>query len=411
MPQSPRSPQSRKSEWPLILGLVLPLSLVAVTLSGCDEPQAAVKPAAPAPVEVGVVEIRPEPLTLTTELPGRTSAHLVAEVRPQVGGIIEQRLFREGAEVSAGALLYRIDPASFQAAYDSAKAALAKAQADIRSVQLKAERYKDLVRIKAVSDQDYDDARAALAQAQAEVEAQKAALETARINLDYTQVRAPIAGRIGRSSVTPGALVTADQTTALATIQQLDPVYVDVQRSSTEWLELQQALKSGRLSHPGADGSITVRLKLEDGSDYPQTGRLLFSEVTVDAGTGAITLRAEFPNPDQRLLPGMYVRAVLEEGIAQQALLVPQRAVSRDARGKASALVVNADGKAERRDLVTERAVGDRWLVTTGIAAGERVIVDNLQKVKAGALVKPVPWTAPKRETAGLRPLTDLDPI
>lgn len=404
-------PQSRKSEWPLILGLVLPLSLVAVTLSGCDEPQAAVKPAAPVPVEVGVVEIRPEPLTLTTELPGRTRAHLVAEVRPQVGGIIEQRLFREGAEVGAGELLYRIDPASFQAAYDSAKAALAKAQADIRSVQLKAERYKDLVRIKAVSDQDYDDARAALAQAQAEVEAQKAALETARINLDYTQVRAPIAGRIGRSSVTPGALVTADQTTALATIQQLDPVYVDVQRSSTEWLELQQALKSGRLSHPGADGSITVRLKLEDGSDYPQTGRLLFSEVTVDAGTGAITLRAEFPNPDQRLLPGMYVRAVLEEGIAQQALLVPQRAVSRDARGKASALVVNADGKAERRDLVTERAVGDRWLVTTGIAAGERVIVDNLQKVKAGALVKPVPWTAPKRETAGLRPLTDLDPI
>lgn len=404
-------PQSRKSEWPLILGLVLPLSLVAVTLSGCDEPQAAVKPAAPAPVEVGVVEIRPEPLTLTTELPGRTRAHLVAEVRPQVGGIIEQRLFREGAEVGAGELLYRIDPASFQAAYDSAKAALAKAQADIHSVQLKAERYKDLVRIKAVSDQDYDDARAALAQAQAEVEAQKAALETARINLDYTQVRAPIAGRIGRSSVTPGALVTADQTTALATIQQLDPVYVDVQRSSTEWLELQQALKSGRLSHPGADGSITVRLKLEDGSDYPQTGRLLFSEVTVDAGTGAITLRAEFPNPDQRLLPGMYVRAVLEEGIAQQALLVPQRAVSRDARGKASALVVNADGKAERRDLVTERAVGDRWLVTTGIAAGERVIVDNLQKVKAGALVKPLPWTAPKRETAGLRPLTDLDPI
>lgn len=404
-------PQSRKSEWPLILGLVLPLSLVAVTLSGCDEPQAAVKPAAPAPVEVGVVEIRPEPLTLTTELPGRTRAHLVAEVRPQVGGIIEQRLFREGAEVGAGELLYRIDPASFQAAYDSAKAALAKAQADIRSVQLKAERYKDLVRIKAVSDQDYDDARAALAQAQAEVEAQKAALETARINLDYTQVRAPIAGRIGRSSVTPGALVTADQTTALATIQQLDPVYVDVQRSSTEWLELQQALKSGRLSHPGADGSITVRLKLEDGSDYPQTGRLLFSEVTVDAGTGAITLRAEFPNPDQRLLPGMYVRAVLEEGIAQQALLVPQRAVSRDARGQASALVVNADGKAERRDLVTERAVGDRWLVTTGIAAGERVIVDNLQKVKAGALVKPLPWSAPKRETAGLRPLTDLDPI
>lgn len=404
-------PQSRKSEWPLILGLVLPLSLVAVTLSGCDEPQAAVKPAAPAPVEVGVVEIRPEPLTLTTELPGRTRAHLVAEVRPQVGGIIEQRLFREGAEVGAGELLYRIDPASFQAAYDSAKAALAKAQADIRSVQLKAERYKDLVRIKAVSDQDYDDARAALAQAQAEVEAQKAALDTARINLDYTQVRAPIAGRIGRSSVTPGALVTADQTTALATIQQLDPVYVDVQRSSTEWLELQQALKSGRLSHPGADGSVAVRLKLEDGSDYPQTGRLLFSEVTVDAGTGAITLRAEFPNPDQRLLPGMYVRAVLEEGIAQQALLVPQRAVSRDARGKASALVVNADGKAERRDLVTERAVGDRWLVTTGIAAGERVIVDNLQKVKAGALVKPLPWTAPKRETAGLRPLTDLDPI
>ena len=404
-------PQSRKSEWPLILGLVLPLSLVAVTLSGCDEPQAAVKPAAPAPVEVGVVEIRPEPLTLTTELPGRTRAHLVAEVRPQVGGIIEQRLFREGAEVGAGELLYRIYPASFQAAYDSAKAALAKAQADIRSVQLKAERYKDLVRIKAVSDQDYDDARAALAQAQAEVEAQKAALETARINLDYTQVRAPIAGRIGRSSVTPGALVTADQTTALATIQQLDPVYVDVQRSSTEWLELQQALKSGRLSHPGADGSVAVRLKLEDGSDYPQTGRLLFSEVTVDAGTGAITLRAEFPNPDQRLLPGMYVRAVLEEGIAQQALLVPQRAVSRDARGKASALVVNADGKAERRDLVTERAVGDRWLVTTGIAAGERVIVDNLQKVKAGALVKPVPWTAPRRETAGLRPLTDLDPI
>lgn len=401
----------KKTEWPQMLGLVLPLAVAAAILAGCDEPRAAVNPPAVAPVEVGVVEIRPEALTLTTELPGRTSAHLVAEVRPQVGGIVQQRLFREGTEVAAGEVLYRIDPASFQAAYDNAKAELAKAQADIRSVQLKAERYKDLARIKAVSDQDYDDARAAQAQAQAGIEAAKAALEIARINLDYTQVRAPIAGRIGRSSVTPGALVTADQTTALATIQQLDPVYVDVQRSSTEWLELQAALKSGRLSHPGGDGSIAVRLKLEDGSDYPQTGRLLFSEVTVDAGTGAITLRAEFPNPEQRLLPGMYVRAVLEEGVDAQALLVPQRAVSRDARGQASALVVNADGKAERRDLQTARAVGDRWLVTAGIAAGERVIVDNLQRVRAGAPVKPVTWTAPKRETASLRPLTDLDPI
>ncbi|PWV59805.1 efflux RND transporter periplasmic adaptor subunit [Plasticicumulans acidivorans] len=370
---------------PALLVLLASLAL----LYACDKPQAASPAAAQPKPEVGFVELQHEALTLNTELPGRTSAHLIAEVRPQVGGIVQKRLFREGTEVKAGEMLYQIDPASFQAAYDSAKADLAKAQANIRSLQLKVERYRDLVGIKAVSQQDYDDAKASLLQADAEVEAAKAALETARINLDHTRVTAPISGRIGRSAVTAGALVTADQSTALATIQQLDPIYVDVTRSSTEWLRLQQALASGRLQQPG-DNAISVRLRLEDGRDYPQTGRLLFSEVTVDESSGAITLRAEFPNPRQLLLPGMYVRALLDEGVDTAALLVPQRAVSRDPRGGATVYVINADNKIELRSIETERAVGDRWLLRSGLDAGAHVVVDGLQKIRPGLEVKPV---------------------
>ncbi|MDY0882789.1 efflux RND transporter periplasmic adaptor subunit [Dongia soli] len=376
----------------------------AVTLSACEKPnaEAAQEGAAPPPAQVGVVTVQAEKVALTTELPGRTAAYMISEVRPQVGGIVLKRLFEEGSDVKAGQVLYQIDPATYQAAYDNAKAALAKAKANVTSIRLKAQRYKELVGIDAVSKQDYDDATASLAAAEAEIEADKAALETARINLNYTKVTAPISGRIGKSVFTPGALVTAGQAEALARVQQLDPIYVDVTQSTADVLRLRRDLASGRLRSAAAN-QAKVKLVLEDGSSYDQEGSLQFSDITVDQTTGSITLRAVFPNPHHELLPGMYVRAVLEEGVNDQAILVPQQAVSRDPKGNPIAMVVDANGTAGQRELKTERTVGDKWLVSEGLKPGDQLIVDGLQHIRPGAPVKPVDLS-PSSEAAGQQP-------
>jgi membrane fusion protein (multidrug efflux system) len=351
------------------------------------------------------VVVQPQRITLTTELPGRTTAYLIAEVRPQVGGIIQKRLFTEGADVKAGEVLYQIDPAMYQAAFDSAKAALARVEANLITVRLKAGRYKELIAIKAISEQEYDDIVAAFKQVEADVEGAKASVETARINLAYTRVAAPISGRIGRSSVTTGALVTASQPTALATIQQLDPIYVDVTQSSAEILRLEQALASGQLKRSGAN-QAKVKLLLEDGTPYALGGALKFSEVTVDQSTGSITLRTVFPNPKHTLLPGMFVRAVIQEGIAAQAILVPQQGVSRNTKGESVALVVDDAGTVQQRMLALNRAIGNEWLVSSGLSAGERLIVEGMQKVRPGTAVKIVPFNETKTER---RPVTDPD--
>lgn len=381
-------------DWKLAAGAAFACALV---LSGCG--QSANTEAAAAAPDVGIVEIRAQAITLTTELSGRTSAFQVSEVRPQVGGIIQKRLFVEGADVKAGQALYQIDPASYQATYDSARASLAKAEASLISIRNKASRYEELVVIKAVSQQENDDSQAALKQAQADVAAAKAALETARINLAYTRVTSPIAGRIGRSSVTPGALVTTGQAAALATVQQLDTIYVDVTQSSADLLRLRRDLASGQLKTAGAN-QAAVKLILEDGSTYPLAGKLQFSDVTVDQSTGSITLRAVFPNPKGELLPGMYVRAVLEEGAEEQAILAPQQGVTRDTKGNPTALVVGPDNKVELRVLKTRRTIGDKWLVSEGLKAGDKLIVDGLQRIAPGATVHPVPATAAEQSTA-----------
>lgn len=372
----------------------------AMMMTGCGKKSAATPPPA-GPPEVGVVTVQPQRVELTTELPGRTSPHLIAEVRPQVSGIIQKRLFTEGSDVTAGQVLYQIDPATYQAAFASAKAALARAEANLIPARLKEERFRDLVKIKAVSQQDYDDANASLKQAEADVASARAAVETARINLAYTKVTAPISGRIGRSTVTDGALVTANQPTALATVQQLSSMYVDVTQSSAEMLKLKQNLASGLVKNNGA-AQARVKLLLEDGSAYPLPGTLKFSEVTVDQSTGSITLRAVFPNPKQTLLPGMFVRAVVEEGVSDQAILVPQRGVTRNPKGEATALVVGAEEKVEPRIITVVRTVGDSWLVSGGLKAGDRVILEGLQKAKPGTPVKAVPFGAkPEAAPAG----------
>jgi membrane fusion protein (multidrug efflux system) len=333
--------------------------------------------------EVGVFKVAPEALQITTELPGRTAAYQVAEVRPQVSGLIQKRLFVEGADVKAGVALYQIDAATYQATYNSAKAALAKAKANLMTSGPKVARYKDLVAIEGVSRQDYDDAVAANEQAKADVESAAAALEQAAINLKYTHVDAPISGRISRSSVTPGALVTANQTTALTTVQQLDPIYVDVTQSSEDMLRLKREVESGGLKKSGAQAKVT--LLLSDGSKYAEAGKLQFSDVTVDPGTGNVTLRALFPNPKHDLLPGMFVRAVVESGTDEAAIAVPQQGVTRNAKGQATALVLNKEGKVEQRTLVTGGTLGDKWLVKSGLNAGDLLIVEGVQKVKPGA--------------------------
>jgi membrane fusion protein (multidrug efflux system) len=366
------------------------LALFALTalLAGCGQsPPAAAGPPAAGDPEVAVVTIAPRPVTLSTVLPGRTSAYLVADVRPQVSGIVQKRLFSEGADVKEGEVLYQIDPATYQAAYDNAQAALAKAEANAQPARLKAERYATLIKANVVSRQDNDDAQAAHGQAVAEVTAAKAALESARINLSYTRVTAPVAGRIGKSTVTPGALVTASQPAALSTVQQIDPIYVDVTQSSADLLRLKRELASGRLTKTGAD-SARVKLLYEDGSAYPLEGVLQFSDITVDPSTGVITLRAVFPNPAHDLLPGLFVRAVLEEGVDERAILAPQLAVTRDSKGAPLVMVVGQGEVVESRSIEVGRVVGEDWLVTSGLAPGERVIVEGLQKIRPGAKVK-----------------------
>ncbi len=361
-----------------------------VMIAGCGKKQP--PPPQMGPPEVGVMEVKQQRVVLTTELSGRTSPYLIAEVRPQVGGIIKKRLFVEGSDVKPGQVLYQIDPASYEAAFASAKATQARAEATLSSTRLKAERYQELVKTKAVSQQDNDDAQAAYKQAEAEVAVARAAVDTARINLGYTRIVAPIAGRIGRSSVTEGALVTSNQAAALATIQQISTMYVDVTQSSAEMLKLKQNLAGGVLKKDAASAQARVKLLLEDGSSYPQPGTLKFSEVTVDQSTGSITLRAVFPNPRQVLLPGMFVRAVLEEGVDEQAILVPQRGVSRNPKGEAMVMAIGAEEKVEPRIIKVLRTVGDAWLVAEGLKPGDRVILEGLQKARPGTPVKAVPF-------------------
>jgi membrane fusion protein (multidrug efflux system) len=360
--------------------------LVLAVLPGCDEKTSQAQVPA-APVEVGVVTLHRQSVVLTTELPGRTSASLVAEVRPQVDGIIRERLFREGSEVKAGDVLYRIDPATYQAAYDNAVAALQQAQAALPSSESKAKRYAELIRHGAISKQDYEDAKATFEEDRAAVAAATAAVETARINLGYTAIKAPISGRIDKSALTPGALVTANQATALTTIRSLDPVNVDLTQSSNSFLDLRQAIASGRMTTLGP--KIGVRLKLENGTLYPLEGTLEFAEANVDQGMGTYTLRAEFPNPDRLLLPGMYVRAIVKQGVVDDCFLVPQRAVSRNTKGEPVVLLVDQNDTVRERILAVRQNVGNSWLVDTGLEDGDRVVVKGSQFVSVGQKVAP----------------------
>ncbi|EBB0052613.1 multidrug efflux RND transporter periplasmic adaptor subunit AcrA [Salmonella enterica] len=377
------------------LAVVLMLS-GSLALTGCDDKQD--QQGGQQMPEVGVVTLKTEPLQITTELPGRTVAYRIAEVRPQVSGIILKRNFVEGSDIEAGVSLYQIDPATYQATYDSAKGDLAKAQAAANIAELTVKRYQKLLGTQYISKQEYDQALADAQQATAAVVAAKAAVETARINLAYTKVTSPISGRIGKSSVTEGALVQNGQASALATVQQLDPIYVNVTQSSNDFLRLKQELANGSLKQE--NGKAKVDLVTSDGIKFPQSGTLEFSDVTVDQTTGSITLRAIFPNPDHTLLPGMFVRARLQEGTKPTALLVPQQGVTRTPRGDATVLVVGADNKVETRQIVASQAIGDKWLVTDGLKAGDRVVVSGLQKVRPGAQVKVQEITADNKQQA-----------
>ncbi|WP_148876669.1 efflux RND transporter periplasmic adaptor subunit [Serratia marcescens] len=370
--------------------LVLGLSLL---LAACDRQNAGAPAGAGAEQEVGVVTLRGRPVTLSSELTGRVNATMTSDVRPQVDGIIKQRLFTEGAEVKAGQVLYQIDPASYQASYDQAAAQLKNAQATVQSTRLKSQRYAALVKENGVSQQDADDAKAAYLAAVASVAQYQAALETARINLAYTRVRAPIAGRIGISSVTPGALVTAGQSDALATIRALDPIYVDLTQSSAQLLKLrrqQAALQRGAVT--------PVAIKLEDGTPYAHAGKLELTEVAVDEATGSVTLRAVFPNPEHELLPGMYVHATVDNGVDPKAILAPQQGITRNAKGEATALVVDEQNKVAQRTVNAERVVGSYWLIGSGLNEGDRLIVEGTSKVTIGAAVKPVEVSVDKTQ-------------
>jgi membrane fusion protein (multidrug efflux system) len=366
--------------------------LLIAALAGCGKKEAAMLPPS-GPIEVGVIKVAPSSVTLTKELPGRTSAFRIAEVRARVSGIVLKRLFTEGGEVKEGDILYQIDPAPYQAALDSAKGNLARAQANAASARLQSDRYKDLIAAKAVSQQDYDNALSASKAGEADVAAAQAAVEVATINLGFTQVAAPIAGHIGRSQVTEGAYVQQSTATLLATIQQIDQLYVDVNQSTSEVLRLKKELESGQLKSIGK-GEASVTLLLEDGTEYSEAGKLEFADITVDPTTGSIGLRALFPNPRGELLPGMFVRARLEEGVNPSAMLVPQLAVTRNSQGQGVAMVVGADSQVEARILVTDRVVGDKWLIRSGLKPGDQVIVNNLQKIRPGVPVKAVPIPA-----------------
>jgi membrane fusion protein (multidrug efflux system) len=372
------------------------LAVLAATLGlGCNE-RASGQPAPRPPVEVGVVVLQAQPVLLTTELPGRTSAYETSEVRPQVSGIIRARLFAEGQVVKQGQTLYQIDARLYRASQAQAQANLTSAQAATEAARARAERYAALVKIQAVSEQDYADARASAEQAVAAVEQARAALQTATINLQYTSVAAPIGGRIGRSLVTTGALVTANQAEPLASIQRLDPIYVDMQQSTSDLIALRRSLSQGGALAASAD----VKLQLEDGSEYGRTGTLQFAEASVDPSTSAVTLRARFENPDGILLPGMYVRAVVAQAQRPSAILAPQPGVTRDAKGNATALVVGGDGKVALRQIRTSRVVQGQWLVEEGLAPGDRLIVEGTAKVKPGQPVKAVPAGPPTPNAA-----------
>jgi membrane fusion protein, multidrug efflux system len=377
-------------------------------LVGCGQQTTTGGPPKGGTPEVAVVTIQPKRLVMTTELAGRTSADLVAEVRPQVGGIIQKRLFTEGSDVKAGQVLFKIDAAPFQAALDNANASLARSEANLPAIRSKNDRLRELVAQKWVSQQDSDDASAALKQAEADIQYWKAMVETARINLKYTSVTAPISGRIGRSNVTEGALVTANQPTALATIQRLDPMFVDMPQSTTELLQLRRRLTEGRLDQNGTNQK-KVQLILTDASAYPLEGTLQFRDVTVDPTTGSVILRAVFPNPKGVLLPGMFVRAVLQEGINNQAILIPQQALSRDPKGNPISLIVDDSGRVQQRRLTLDRAVGDQWLVSTGLKPGDRLMVEGLQKARPGASVKVVPFD-PDQKNGARAPKTGQSP-
>lgn len=337
--------------------------------------------------EVGIYQVRSAPQALSLTLPGRASAHLVAEIRPQVGGIIQRRLFEEGQMVKAGQALYQIDAQPYEAALAQAEASVTSARATLKAAELKARRDAQLVKIDAISAEDNESAQASLLEARASLQSAQAALKTARINLGYTRIDAPISGRTATSSVTVGALVTAEQTTALTTVQQLDPIYVDFTQPSTTLLRLKRELAEGKLAPAEAQDATRISLQLEDGSAYAHDGTLTFNGVSVDESTGSVTLRALVPNPEGLLLPGMYLKATLAEGVQPDAILVPQQGVARDERGQATALVV-VDGKVEQRQLSLARAVGNRWWVDKGLADGDQLIVQGAQKVRVGQQVK-----------------------
>ncbi|WP_446890909.1 efflux RND transporter periplasmic adaptor subunit [Aeromonas veronii] len=385
------------------VGLAL---LAAGLLAGCgDKGGAPQGQGGMPPAAVNVVTLQSGPLMLTTELTGRSAPLRVAEVRPQVSGIILKRLFTEGSDVKAGDLLYQIDPAVYQAAVASAKANVAKAEANEQSARLKAQRYQELLKVKSISRQDYDDADASWKQAKAEIMASKAALRTAEINLGYTRITAPISGRIGKSAVTEGALVTAQQADSLTAIQQLDHMYVDVRQSTADLLRLKRLVAEGKLTQDEQKGA-KVTFQLEDGSTYGEEGSLQFSDVTVDETSGMVTLRVIVPNPHQLLLPGMFMRATLQEGERAQGLLVPQTAVTRTPNGGATVMVVTADNKVELRNVQLSRVVGSNWVVESGLTSGERVIVAGLQKVRPGAVVNPAEQgaDAPSAQAASSTP-------
>lgn len=384
---------------------VLLLLITSMLLSACGQQRPSGNTASQPPPQAGFVVIQAQPFTLVNELPGRTTPFQVAEVRPQITGLIEQRLFEEGETVKAGQALYQIDDKLYRAALASAEADLANARATRESARLTATRYEQLIGRGAVSQHELDQARATLNAATARVAAAEAAVDAARINLDYTRIEAPISGRIGRSTVTAGALVTANQAAALVTIRQLDPIYVDLTQSYDELQQLQAALASGQLETIGGD-EAAISLVRDNDSRYPHQGTLQFSEFAVDATTGSVTLRALFPNPEQTLLPGMFVRAQLPQAERPNAILVPQKAISREPNGQAVAMVIGSDNTVEKRKVATEKAVGNQWLIRSGLSAGDRLIVDGLQKIRTGAAVTPVHVDG---ELARNQPATDTD--
>jgi membrane fusion protein (multidrug efflux system) len=367
---------------------VFSVLLGSVALTGCDQVAEQSQASAPKAVPVGVITLKKQTLTLRQELPGRISAFQIAEIRPQVSGIVQSRLFTEGSQVEKNQALYQINPATFQANLAASEAAVARAQASIASSKAKASRYSELLKIKAVSQQDYDEADAAYKQAKAELLTAEAQLQTSKINLEYSHVSSPISGQISKSNVTVGALVSANQATSLATVTQLDPIYIDLTQSSNELTKLKKAIVSGDLS-VDSSSQTEVELTMEDGSVYSHKGTLQFSEVTVDPSTGSVTLRAKFPNPEKLLLPGMYARASIVEGVKNDAILVPQRGVSRNSKGEPTAMVVSESNTVESRVLKTDRTIGSNWLVTDGVMEGDKLIVEGLQKIRPGALVSP----------------------